>query len=71
MVESVKAASDVYAPIAGRVVEANAALGEDPGLVNREPTGGGWFFRLEPKDPGEVAELMDEAAYQAFVESQA
>jgi glycine cleavage system H protein len=70
VVESVKAASDVYAPIAGRVVEVNAALADDPGTINREPTGGGWFFRIEPKDPGEVAALMDEAAYAAFVESQ-
>src|SRR5919199_2401463 len=63
VVESVKAASDVYAPIAGRVVEVNAALTDDPGLINREPTGGGWFFRIEPKDTGEVEGLMDEAAY--------
>jgi glycine cleavage system H protein len=71
VVESVKAASDVYAPIAGRVVEVNGALAEDPGLVNREPAGEGWFFKLEPKDPAEIAALMDEAAYHAFVESQA
>ena len=70
VVESVKAASDVYAPVAGRVVEANAALTDDPGLINREPTGGGWFFRLEPADPGALATLMDEAAYAAFVESE-
>ena len=71
VVESVKAASDVYAPVGGRVVEVNGALAEDPGLINRDPGGAGWFFRLEPRDPGEVAGLMDEAAYQAFVESQA
>lgn len=71
VVESVKAASDVYAPIAGRVVEVNAALADDPGAINREPTGGGWFFRIEPKDPAEIAALMDDAAYAAFVESQA
>ncbi|WP_135465907.1 glycine cleavage system protein GcvH [Crenalkalicoccus roseus] len=70
VVESVKAASDVYAPVAGRVVETNARLAEDPGLVNREPTGEGWFFRIAPKDPAEVAGLMDAAAYAAFVESQ-
>jgi glycine cleavage system H protein len=70
VVESVKAASDVYAPIAGRVVEVNAALADDPGTINREPTGGGWFFKIEPRDPGEVAGLMDEAAYATFVESQ-
>lgn len=71
VVESVKAASDVYAPIAGRVTEVNNALADDPGLINREPTGEGWFFRLEPKDKAEIAGLMDEAAYHAFVESQA
>lgn len=70
VVESVKAASDVYAPIAGRIVETNARLGEDPGLINREPGGEGWFFRIEVRDPAEVAGLMDEAAYAAFVESQ-
>ncbi len=68
--ESVKAASDVYAPIAGRVVEANAALTENPALVNSEPTGEGWFFRLEGVDAAAVGALMDEAAYAAFVESQ-
>ena len=71
VVESVKAASDVYAPIAGRVVEVNAALAEDPGLVNRDPAGEGWFFRLEPADPAEIEALMDAAAYQALVESEA
>ncbi|MCO6414728.1 glycine cleavage system protein GcvH [Siccirubricoccus sp. KC 17139] len=69
VVESVKAASDVYAPIAGRIVEVNAALSEDPGLINREPTGEGWFFKIEPKDPAEIAALLDDAAYAAFVES--
>jgi glycine cleavage system H protein len=71
VVESVKAASDVYAPIAGRIVEVNAALSEDPGLINREPTGEGWFFKIEPKDPAEIGTLLDDAAYAAFVESQA
>jgi len=71
VVESVKAASDVYAPIAGRIVEVNAALSEDPGLINREPTGEGWFFKIEPKDPAEMGALLDDAAYAAFVESQA
>jgi glycine cleavage system H protein len=63
VVESVKAASDVYAPIAGRIIEVNAALSDDPGLVNREPTQGGWFFRIEPADAGEIA------AYHSFVDS--
>lgn len=71
VVESVKAASDVYAPIGGRIVEVNSALAEDPGLINRDPTGEGWFFRIEPRDPAETETLMDEAAYAAFLESQA
>ena len=71
VVESVKAASDVYAPLAGRVVEANECLSEDPGLVNRDPTGEGWFYKLEVADAAALDELMDEAGYQRFVESQA
>lgn len=71
VVESVKAASDVYAPLAGRVVEANAALAEDPGQVNRDPTGEGWLFRLEGVDRAAFDALMDAAAYQALVESEA
>jgi glycine cleavage system H protein len=71
VVESVKAASDVYAPLPGKVVEANARLAEDPGLVNRDPTGEGWFYKLEVADPAALDELMDEPAYQRFVESQA
>jgi glycine cleavage system H protein len=71
VVESVKAASDIYAPIAGRIVEVNSALTEDPGLINREPTGEGWFFKIEAKDPAEIATLLDDSAYAAFVESQA
>lgn len=70
VVESVKAASDVYAPLAGRVVEANARLSEDPGLVNRDPAGEGWFYKLEIADPAALDALMDEAGYQRFVESQ-
>jgi glycine cleavage system H protein len=71
VVESVKAASDVYAPVAGRVVEANERLADDPGLVNRDPTGEGWFYKLEIADAAALDELMDEAGYQRFVESQA
>ncbi|MDP9085611.1 MAG: glycine cleavage system protein GcvH [Pseudomonadota bacterium] len=66
VVESVKAASDVYAPVGGTVTEANAALGEDPAIVNRDPEGEGWFFRLTLSDPSEVAELMDESAYREW-----
>ena len=69
VVESVKAASDVYAPIAGKIIEVNAALSDDPGLVNREPMQGGWFFRIEPADAGEIAALLDEGAYHSFVDS--
>jgi glycine cleavage system H protein len=69
VVESVKAASDIYAPIAGRIVEVNAALTDNPGLVNAEPTGEGWFFRIEPADGSEAEGLMDETAYAAFLET--
>ena len=67
VVESVKAASDVYAPASGTVLEGNAALADDPSLVNSDPEGDGWFFRLTLTDPDEVDDLMDEAAYEAFV----
>jgi glycine cleavage system H protein len=69
VVESVKAASDVYAPVGGRVVESNAALAENPALVNASPTDQGWFFRLDGVDAAAVAAMMDEAGYAAFVES--
>lgn len=69
VVESVKAASDVYAPVAGRVAESNAALVENPALVNSAPTGEGWFFRIEGVDAATVAALMDETAYAAFLET--
>ena len=70
VVESVKAASDVYAPLTGRVVENNQAIVDDPALVNREATGNGWFFRLQPGDPAAFAALLDEAAYKAFLETE-
>jgi len=69
VVESVKAASDVYAPISGTVTESNAALEDDPALVNSDAEGDGWFFRLTIADAGELAGLMDEAAYKAFCDS--
>jgi glycine cleavage system H protein len=69
VVESVKAASDIYAPVSGEVVEANAALADAPGDVNAEPMGKGWFFKLRLADKGELDGLMDEAAYGAFVKS--
>ncbi len=68
MVESVKAASDVYAPISGTVTEGNAALEEEPELVNSSPEGEGWFFRLSVSDAAELDGLMDEAAYKTFCE---
>ena len=68
VVESVKAASDVYAPVSGTVVEGNDALGDDPALVNSDPEGDGWFFKLTLSDVGELDSLMDEAAYKAFVD---
>jgi glycine cleavage system H protein len=67
VVESVKAASDVYCPVSGEVIEANAALEGEPALVNSAPEEDGWFFRLRLSDPTELNGLMDEAAYQAFV----
>jgi glycine cleavage system H protein len=69
VVESVKAASDVYAPIAGRIVAVNAALADNPGAINAAPTTDGWFFRIETPDPGALDGLMDETAYAAFVDS--
>lgn len=69
VVESVKAASDIYAPLAGRIVEVNPALADNPGLVNAEPTGEGWFFRIEPANPADAGALMDETAYAAFLET--
>src|SRR6185312_8956653 len=69
VVESVKAASDVYSPLAGKVVESNQAIVDDPALVNRDPTGDGWFFKIELADRDALDELMDEAAYNAFLET--
>lgn len=66
VVESVKAASDVYAPIDGEVTEANAALEDDPALVNTDPQGAGWFFRMSVGDKSQLDGLMDEAAYTSF-----
>lgn len=67
VVESVKAASDVYAPASGTVIEANAALEADPALVNTAPEGDGWFFKMTLSDPSELEGLMDEAGYKAWV----
>jgi len=67
VVESVKAASEVYAPLSGEVVEVNAALEGEPAKVNAEPMAGGWFLKLKVKNAAEVKDLMDEAAYRDYV----
>jgi glycine cleavage system H protein len=69
VVESVKAASDVYAPVSGEVVEGNQAVADDPSLVNSDPEGQGWFFKLKLDNRGELEGLMDEAAYRQWVET--
>ena len=69
VVESVKAASDVYSPVGGEVVEGNAAIADDPELINRDPEGEGWFFKLKLSDPSELDGLMDEAAYREWVQT--
>ena len=66
VVESVKAAADVYMPISGEVIEVNEGLRDEPSLANSDPTGAGWFFKVKLSDAGQLAALMDEAAYQAF-----
>ena len=70
VVESVKAASDVYAPVTGEVTEANQALTDDPSLVNTDPEGEGWFFRLRLSDTSQLDGLMDADAYKSFCDSQ-
>jgi glycine cleavage system H protein len=67
VVESVKAASDVYAPVGGEVVAVNSELEDSPELVNQDPYGGGWLIRLAPADPSELNDLMDGDAYEAMV----
>jgi glycine cleavage system H protein len=67
VVESVKAASDVYSPVSGTVIEGNAALADTPELVNEDPEGDGWFFKLTLSDPSELESLMNESAYAEFV----
>ena len=66
-VESVKAASDVYSPLAGEVVEVNQAIVDDPSLVNSDPTGAGWFFKLKLANAADADALLDEAAYNALI----
>jgi glycine cleavage system H protein len=69
VVESVKAASDIYAPLAGKVVETNQAIADEPALVNSDAQGEGWFFRLEIDDTEAFNGLLDEAAYNEFLET--
>ena len=67
VVESVKAASDVYSPVSGTVIEGNGALADEPALVNSDPEAEGWFYKITLTDLDELDELMDEPAYEAFV----
>jgi glycine cleavage system H protein len=69
VVESVKAASEVYAPVDGEVIEANRTLADDPGLVNLEPETGGWFAKIKLAPDVDTSDLLDEAAYEAFVQT--
>lgn len=69
VVESVKAASDVYAPVSGEVVEGNQAVADDPSLVNSDPEGQGWFFKLRLGNPSELDGLMDESSYRDWVKT--
>lgn len=69
VVESVKAASDVYAPISGEVVEVNNAIVDEPAKVNEDPQGAAWFVKIKASNPSELDDLMDEAAYKDFAES--
>ena len=69
VVESVKAASDVYSPVSGEVVDGNSKVADDPSIVNSDPEGEGWFFKLKLDNPGELDGLMDEAAYRDWVKT--
>ena len=69
VVESVKAASDVYSPVSGEVVDGNSKVADDPSIVNSDPEGNGWFFKLKLDNPGELDGLMDEAAYREWVKT--
>ena len=68
VIESVKAASDIYSPISGKIIEINEDLEESPGLVNSDPYGDGWLFRLDPSDPDEFSELLDADSYTQYLE---
>ena len=68
IVESVKAANEIYSPTSGKVIEINGTLEDVPEMVNSDPTGAGWFFKIELSDSSELHQLMDEVAYKAFIE---
>ena len=67
VIESVKAASDILAPIDGEIVEVNEVLADEPGKVNDDPEGDAWFFKIKPSDPSQMDDYMDEAAYKKFI----
>lgn len=67
VIESVKAASDIMAPVDGEITEVNEAIVDEPGKVNEDPMGNAWFFKIKPSDPSQMDDLMDEAAYQQFI----
>lgn len=69
VVESVKAAADLYMPVSGEIVAVNEALRDDPSLANSDPLGAGWFFKVKVSDPAQLSDLLDEAAYTAFTQS--
>jgi glycine cleavage system H protein len=69
VVESVKAASDVYAPVSGEIVEGNPTIADDPSVINSDPEGEGWFFKIRLDNPGELEGLMDETAYREWVQT--
>lgn len=68
VIESVKAASDILAPVDGEIIEVNEAIVDDPAKVNADPMGDGWFFKIAPADKSQMDDYMDEAAYQAFID---
>ncbi|WP_297767436.1 glycine cleavage system protein GcvH [uncultured Roseovarius sp.] len=67
VIESVKAASDILAPIDGEIVEVNETLTDEPGKVNDDPQGDAWFFKIKPSEPGQMDDMMDEAAYKKYI----
>lgn len=71
VVESVKAAFDIYAPISGEIVEGNKSIESDPAVINEDPYGKGWLFKIKPANPGELSTLMDSAAYEKHTETSA